>query len=71
MIDDSELAVQDSQPNNVFHNPEKGNEDTVYTAKAHIKTIKRCLEKYYGKTIEDNVVCFGGDSKCPGVYQDS
>jgi hypothetical protein len=29
MIDDSELVVQDSQPNNVFHNPEKGNEATV------------------------------------------
>jgi hypothetical protein len=45
IIDDSELVVQDSQPNNVFHNPEKGNEATFYTAKAHIKTIKRCLEK--------------------------
>jgi hypothetical protein len=62
MNDDSELVVQDSHPNNVFHNPEKGNEATVYTAKAHIKTIKRCLEIYYGKTMEDNVVCFGGDS---------
>jgi hypothetical protein len=62
MIDDSELVVQDSHPNNVFHNPEKGNEATVYTAKAHIKTINRCLEEYYGKTIEDNVVCVGGDS---------
>jgi hypothetical protein len=44
MIDDSELVVQDSEPNNVFCNPEKGNEATVYTSKAHIKTIKRCLE---------------------------
>jgi hypothetical protein len=29
MVDDSELVVQDSQPNNVFHNPEKVNEATV------------------------------------------